>query len=446
MSEPALGGFLPEGAFSKDARGSVGAVFLKNISSPKFYSLGQSGSAMPSPESFFFNPGASYCEKKNCLYASYQSLYEGAYSNELAWTLSREKGFYSFAFQSMGYGSFDKLNSRAEKIGSFSPSDKAFIFSKTSAGGKFNWGFNLKIAQSDLIYEKGWTAALDAGLLSMPVTPNEASYSIYMRNFGNPVKIGGKSFPLPFELGVGMAKPYSFFDLYAEGKFPSYDNPYLTAGLSLPLFYSKTSEAQARIGFNPKNKKYLGWGSAVSGGFGFRIGALTADYAYAPYGDMGDTHRFSISWRFNEKENGFQNRDSFRYETLSRIYMKNRFFASVPLANYAVSDYPNLGLIFSREIQYCILESGYKIPDDDPSVYSEAEKNLPYNPQEFCRVLAADYCIYGRIDSGKKKLSYEITVYDMNKKEEIKKFVLESPSSYDFKRAARQACSYILSD
>jgi hypothetical protein len=42
----------------------------------------------------------------------------------------------------------------------------------------------------------------------------------------------------------------------------------------------------------------LGILAGASLGVGFKAGPLSADYAYLPFGELGDTHRFALSWNF----------------------------------------------------------------------------------------------------------------------------------------------------
>ena len=45
----------------------------------------------------------------------------------------------------------------------------------------------------------------------------------------------------------------------------------------------------------------LGAFSGVRTGGGFHIGRFSLDYAFAPFGDLGKTHRISVSWRFKQR-------------------------------------------------------------------------------------------------------------------------------------------------
>jgi hypothetical protein len=49
-----------------------------------------------------------------------------------------------------------------------------------------------------------------------------------------------------------------------------------------------------RIGYDGRNEA----GSGLTAGLGFRIGDLGLDYAYVPFGDLGDAHRVSAEWTF----------------------------------------------------------------------------------------------------------------------------------------------------
>lgn len=442
----ARAGFLPEGAFSKDARGVTGASFLKDLSSPRFYAMGQSGSSIFSPESVFYNPAGIYVDSAHSFYAAYQSLLEGSSREQISYSAASGAGRWAFSWLRSSYGSFDRLNARAENTGSFSPSDNAFLLSISRADTRIFWGASVKFAQTDLVYEKGWAAALDIGLISRSVSDRGSEYSLYLRNLGTPMKINGKEDPLPFEFGAGLKSRWKAADLYFEGKFPSYDSPYLTAGAELPLQVSQNYGFALRAGLNPRNKSRLGWAAAVSAGFGFYSPSLRMDYAYVPYGDLGDTHRFSFSWLFGKLKRERRYAD-IEAELERRIFMKNKKFALAPLYNKADSKYPNLGYIFASELAGNIKEGGYGVAEAGSEIYSRAEKKLEEgSPLDFCRTLSADYCVYGEIRRRAKTMFYEIHIYDMDKEREAKSFVLESPDSYDFKKAAYRAFSYMVKD
>ncbi len=55
-----------------------------------------------------------------------------------------------------------------------------------------------------------------------------------------------------------------------------------------------------RVGFKTTNLEALGAVSALTAGFGLKLGKLDFDYALLPYGDLGITHRVSVTARLGE--------------------------------------------------------------------------------------------------------------------------------------------------
>jgi len=39
-------------------------------------------------------------------------------------------------------------------------------------------------------------------------------------------------------------------------------------------------------------------GSGITAGIGFKMGKVSIDYGYVPYGDLGNTHRISLGIKF----------------------------------------------------------------------------------------------------------------------------------------------------
>ncbi|MEK7745767.1 MAG: hypothetical protein AAB576_03810, partial [Elusimicrobiota bacterium] len=51
-----------------------------------------------------------------------------------------------------------------------------------------------------------------------------------------------------------------------------------------------------RLGFNTRNDAELG----ITAGVGWRFRDFMLDYAFVPYGDLGISHRISVTWQFGE--------------------------------------------------------------------------------------------------------------------------------------------------
>jgi len=88
LQSSAIAGFLPDKPFSKDAAGTVSAVFLKNPSGARAQAMGGSGLALTGPESVFWNPAglAGVCpERESLFHMDYERMLETSYRSSLAY-------------------------------------------------------------------------------------------------------------------------------------------------------------------------------------------------------------------------------------------------------------------------------------------------------------------------------------------------------------------------
>jgi TolB-like protein len=79
---------------------------------------------------------------------------------------------------------------------------------------------------------------------------------------------------------------------------PADHSPYLVLAGEYAIPFEGASGMLLRAGLNFKNNADLGIMGVLSAGFGIRIKDTGFDYAFVPYGDLGVTHRFTISRGF----------------------------------------------------------------------------------------------------------------------------------------------------
>jgi hypothetical protein len=115
-----------------------------------------------------------------------------------------------------------------------------------------------------------------------------------------------QAFSLPINVRLGLG--YQPADNIIVGM--DYTQPIETAGIwSLGGEYGYRDTLFVRMGYRYQgavdyNQTYTGFGPAVAAGINLGLGLklyknYTADYAYAPYGFLGTTHRFSLTLKFN---------------------------------------------------------------------------------------------------------------------------------------------------
>ncbi len=137
--------------------------------------------------------------------------------------------------------------------------------------------------------EGGSALATDIGVLfNTPLTG--LSLGITARNLGTRLKLMEESYSLPLALKLGAAwkAPSTGLALATDLTIPNDDQPSLSAGIEysiVPLF-------TVRAGY--KTGSDLGTLAGLRAGCGFSFQKITLDYAFAPYGDLGNSHRVSL--------------------------------------------------------------------------------------------------------------------------------------------------------
>ncbi|MDD2804104.1 MAG: CsgG/HfaB family protein [Elusimicrobiales bacterium] len=297
---PAQGGLFPEGAFSDEARGLTGAQFLKAPPHARFGALAGAGLALSGGECYFLNPAGAAGQPAG-LAVTWEALLAGSSRTGLVYSRPTSKGVFS------GGLVYNNSSPGLEKLDGAGVGAGADLTAYDLAAGagwarRLGWadlGVGLKYVKSRLAEASGATAALDAGLVFREPAPSRTELALSLRNFGPPLKLGSESAPLPFELGGGLKWKYTpDFNILAEGRLPADHAPYLVFGAEWFMPFSAGAGLFLRSGMNFRNYDDLGAMGAFACGFGLKLGGLSVDYAFTPYGDLGAAHRMTAGLAF----------------------------------------------------------------------------------------------------------------------------------------------------
>ena len=122
------------------------------------------------------------------------------------------------------------------------------------------------------------------------------------QNLGSGQKFDKMRDPLPFRARLGGAiQPEKGLTVSLEGIFPANDAPEGALGAEYVLEVDRNVKAAVRAGFNTLTIDSLGAATAFSAGMGVTVGDFSFDYAYVPYGVLGNVQRFSISFNLPAK-------------------------------------------------------------------------------------------------------------------------------------------------
>jgi hypothetical protein len=201
-------------------------------------------------------------------------------------------------------GSIPEVDNAGTATGqSFTPQD----FAATLAWGAelirgLDAGIGVKYVSSK-IEKSATTGAVDFGARWRTMIPGtEAGYALSasVRNMGGQLKFNDSSDPLPMVVVIGQAfHPFRALTVDLDINAPRAGSPYASLGVEWRTPMTEGLTAAVRGGFDGRMKSSDAGGAAgltLGAGMGFQ--RFGFDYAWAPAGDLGDTQRLSLSYRF----------------------------------------------------------------------------------------------------------------------------------------------------
>lgn len=285
---------------------NTGAAFLKINTSARAASLGGAYTGVGNDVSAInYNPAALSLLEKKELTAQHTEWVTDINHDFLALAMplnrsdSTESVGMSIVFLTQG-----KLEGRDEnrqKTSTFEASDLAVTL---SYAGKFNtsirWGAGAKLIRQNIADESAGGAAFDLGMLYQPPIQN-TMVGFSLLNIGPPMKFIDQRYKLPLTMAVGVGYNLLKTLTFAlDIKSNIYDKK---TDVSFGTEYFPLNILSVRLGYIETKKYELSDHKAIlspnlSGGFGLKILNFTTDYAFVPFGDLGNTHKLSFSVKF----------------------------------------------------------------------------------------------------------------------------------------------------
>lgn len=190
------------------------------------------------------------------------------------------------------YGSFEGRGSTGERITDPTASDQAFSL---TFGGKFKeiflLGANIKYVKEKLAEYTADAYSLDLGIVYYSEIEN-LIYGFAVQNIGTKIDFVNESFSLPltFRSGVSYYALQNKLILAVDFVKARDTKFYYSSGIELNL----KKFLSLRTGYT--SEKDIGRGYSL--GLGVNYQYFNIDYAYSPYGELGDTHRMSLTIKF----------------------------------------------------------------------------------------------------------------------------------------------------
>jgi outer membrane protein OmpA-like peptidoglycan-associated protein len=154
----------------------------------------------------------------------------------------------------------------------------------------FLLGATVKGLYDDLKVQKGTGLCADLGFIFK--LGDRFNIGLAGQNLGLGVQYGDETQPLPMQLKIGSCIKPNHFNIVSDFTLPIDNIPYGSIGIEWNIKNVFAFRAGYRSG--PQDLFSLGWQNGMSFGCGIFLGKVAVDYAFVPYGSLGNTHRISL--------------------------------------------------------------------------------------------------------------------------------------------------------
>jgi hypothetical protein len=292
------------------SKGTTTASFLKISVGARNIAMGETGATSEDINSIYWNP-AGLASIDNIEASLMHSVWLETISYEhLTFGLPTKFGNIGFAINYLFMGEMDKYDYAGDKQGSMTASDLALTFGLSrkvliKEGMPYlKFGANIKYLHSKLEEEKADALATDLGLQTELKNP-KVKIGLVIQNIGTGMKFIKESCPLPTNIKLGAG--YSLvvknnpLNLAFDINIPNDNNLRINFGTEYEINCGKNIIVSPRIGYGAYKEGLEGL-SGITAGIGFKYQNYFIDYAFVPYGQLGNTHRISLSMEFSKEK------------------------------------------------------------------------------------------------------------------------------------------------
>lgn len=278
--------------------GSDGAAFLKVEAGARAVAMGGAFAAVADDASaVFYNPAGPALLRNNEILLAHAEWIEGLRTEHAAYVHAMSAKLTLFGgLSALIVPALDEYDAAGVNTGKFSAMDGSFgVGAAYGIGPDVYIGLLAKTVYQQAATEKAYAYAGDLGLVKN--YGDTVRMGLALQNIGTPIKLHTQSFDLPRTYRVGGA--YRLKEtawLTAEIMKAGHSEIAAAAGAEWEHAITARETVFARAGY--KTGRSANAGPGLSAGLGLRTGDIGVDYAYSPFGDLGDTHRITLNFRF----------------------------------------------------------------------------------------------------------------------------------------------------
>lgn len=309
---------LAAGDFNSGAKGTTGAAFLTMGMGARAVGMSGAYSAVAADASAVsWNPAGLVRAPELSVMFMHASYLADISFDYLSFAHSNGSTAFGGSVAYLNGGNVEHTDAAGNSLGNFQPRDYAGALSYAAdlevlgaEKGKYSFGVSGRYISSKLIESAG-AFAFDAGLAARTSIDGKVlRLALVAQNLGSGMKFDKESDPLPMTFKAGGALNMSKDWLLSADVAASRGNaPYVCAGAEHTAYRGGDLRVLLRFGVSSLTLGDISGVNAVSGGLGVVARNLAVDYAVVPFGDLGLTHRLSLTMKFGsargETESGF---------------------------------------------------------------------------------------------------------------------------------------------
>lgn len=286
-------------ATNKNA-GTSGAPFLKMGAGARTTAMGDSFVGLADDvNAAYFNPAGLGFLRTPEITALHSQWIQGLDYDYGAFVNPTSFGAIAIQAATLKVADQQRRNSSEAEDGSFDTLDAAYGLSYSNLiSNSFAIGLTGRFVrqQIDSTTAKAWAG--DIGILHQPLD-RSFRWGLAVRHIGQSIKFNEEADPLPriYDLGASDSFFGENLKVSADVRMPRDNNVQFGVGTEYKINLRRDFKAAFRFGFNSANTDSDGAkGLSFGAGVGFK--KFDFDFAWVPFGDLGNTFRYAATLKF----------------------------------------------------------------------------------------------------------------------------------------------------
>ncbi|MBI2070587.1 MAG: PorV/PorQ family protein [Elusimicrobia bacterium] len=280
----------------------TGAEFLNIPVGARPVGMGGAYTALANDiSSLHWNPAGLALMNQPEIGAMYSQWLLDSQYNFLGFGYPGKIGTFAGSISVLSQGASEARGQNREKTGSIKAQDQSLSLGYGRKIGFIQAGLNTKLIQSEIAGYRADTFAFDLGLMISARSHSPISLGLALQNIGPGIRFIEQRDPLPLALSGGLSYRLPMGIALALDVKQQLINHKTSVNIgteyqALPIL-SLRGGYIAALGKQAPLARNSGL-DGISGGVGFRLMGAQIDYAFKPFGLLGDTHRVSLAARW----------------------------------------------------------------------------------------------------------------------------------------------------